>query len=100
MLSLPLVLIMLGSSLSLVVAYGYYWRTELYKRDVGLRIRPWIEGDINTDGRVDQYDLRILVAAYGSTPSDSNWDLSADINGNKIVEVYDLFVIGTNYGKP
>lgn len=100
LLSLPLVLIMIGSSLSLVVAYEYYWKSQLYTKGVGLRIRPLIEGDINVDGRVDQYDLRIFAAAYGSTPTQPDWNLSADINGNKIVEVYDLFVIGTNYGKP
>jgi len=91
---------MLGSSLSFVAAYEYYYQTELNKTSVGLRIRPVIEGDINTDGKVDEHDLGILVAAYGSTPSAPNWNLSADINGNKIVEVQDLFVIGTNYGKP
>ena len=100
MLSLLLVLVMLGSSLSLVVAYEYVWRTELYKKPAGLRIRPLIEGDINTDGKVDQNDLGILATAYGSTPTEPNWNLSADINGNKIVEVQDLFVMGTNYGKP
>ena len=91
---------MLGSSLSLAVAYQYVWRTDLHKRNAGLRIRPLIEGDINADGKVDQYDLRILATAYGSTPTQPNWNLSADINGNKIVEVHDLFVIGRNYGKP
>jgi hypothetical protein len=93
-------LIIVGSSLSFVVAYQYVWRTELYKREAGLRIRPLIEGDINADGKVDQFDLRMLATAYGSTPTEPNWNLSADINGNKIVEVQDLFVIGTNYGKP
>jgi hypothetical protein len=91
---------MLESSLSLVVAYQYVWRTESYRRNAGLRIRPLVEGDINADGRVDQNDLRILATAFGSTPTQPNWNLSADINGNKIVEVQDLFVIGTNYGKP
>jgi hypothetical protein len=91
---------MLGSSLSFVVAYQYVWRTELNKKEAGLRIRPLIEGDINADGKVDQLDLRMLATAYGSTPTQPNWNLSADINGNKIVEVQDLFVIGTNYGKP
>jgi hypothetical protein len=91
---------MVGSSLSFVVAYQYVWRTELYKREAGLRIRPLIEGDINSDGKVDQLDLGMLATAYGSTPTEPNWNLSADINGNKIVEVHDLFVIGTNYGKP
>jgi hypothetical protein len=91
---------MVGPSLSLAAAYQYVWRTESYKREVGLRIRPLIEGDINTDGKVDQNDLRMLATAYGSTPTEPNWNLSADINGNKIVEVQDLFVIGTNYDKP
>ena len=70
------------------------------RTNVGLRIRSLIEGDINTDGKVDQLDLRMLATAYGSTPTKPNWNISADINGNKIVEVQDLFVIGTNYGKP
>jgi hypothetical protein len=91
---------MLASSLSFVVAYQYLWKTELNKIEAGLRIRPLIEGDINADGKVDEHDLEILAAAYGSTPTEPNWNLSADINGSKIVEVQDLFVIGTNYGKP
>jgi hypothetical protein len=91
---------MLGSSLSLVVAYQTVWRTELHRKPTGLRIKPLIEGDINADGKVDQLDLGMLANAYGSTPTEPNWNLSADINGNKIVEVQDLFVIGTNYRKP
>jgi hypothetical protein len=91
---------MLVSSLSLVAVCQYLWKTESYKKPVGLRIRPLIEGDINADGKVDQLDLGIFAAAYGSTPPEPNWNLSADINGNKVVEVHDLFVIGTNYGKP
>lgn len=94
-----MVLITIGSGLSLVFAYQYVWKTELNKKEAGLRIRPLIEGDINTDGKVDQNDLGMLATAYGSTPTEPNWNLSADINGNKIVEVQDLFVIGTNYGK-
>jgi hypothetical protein len=95
-----MVLITIGSGLSLVFAYQYVWKTELNKKEAGLRISPLIEGDINTDGKVDQNDLGMLATAYGSTPTEPNWNLSADINGNKIVEVQDLFVIGTNYGKP
>jgi len=68
--------------------------------EAGLRIKPLIAGDINTDGKVDEYDLEILAAAFGSTPNDPKWNPSADINGNNIVDAHDLYVLAANYGKP
>ena len=58
-----------------------------------------IPGDVNGEGTVDIYDLITVAAAYGFTPSSSNWDPNADINGDNIIDIYDLIGVATNFGK-
>ncbi len=58
-----------------------------------------IPGDINGDGVVDVYDLIIVASAYGSTPSDSNWNPNADINGDETVDIFDLILVASHYGE-
>ena len=41
------------------------------------RVNPL--GDVNGDGEVNQTDIDIVNAAFGSTPGDPNWNLAADI---------------------
>lgn len=59
---------------------------------------PPSEGDIVDDDVVDILDVLELAAAFGSTPTSSNWNPVADIDGNNIVNILDGAVIGTNFG--
>ncbi len=59
-------------------------------------------GDLNIDGVVDDADMAIVSAAYGSraiaTPPSPNWDWRADINSDGYVDLSDLTIAGRNYG--
>ncbi|MDD5772654.1 MAG: hypothetical protein PHX78_04215 [bacterium] len=62
------------------------------------------KGNIDTSSpgsanRVDGYDLYLLARAFGSGPQDSNWNLSADLDANDIVDGNDLIILGSNFGK-
>jgi len=55
-------------------------------------------GDVNGDGKVDYEDLFLFADAYGSDPSDDNWDPRCDFNGDGYVGWWDLFALADNYG--
>ena len=57
------------------------------------------------DGYVDFEDLMIFSMAYGSTPSDSNWNPSCDIAGpggtltpDGVIDFEDLMIFAIHYG--
>jgi hypothetical protein len=58
-----------------------------------------ILGDLDSDGKVSLADLVILAQAYGSKPTDSNWNPNADIDGNGTVGLLDLVILAQNYGQ-
>ena len=58
-----------------------------------------IPGDVNADGEVDIQDLSRLNLALGARPGNSNWDQECDINENNIIDVEDLYILGSNYGR-
>ena len=61
---------------------------------------PPSEGDIALDDDiVDINDVVRWALAFGSTPTSSNWDPAADINGDNIVNIFDGVVIGVNFGR-
>jgi len=45
-----------------------------------------VQYDLNGDGRVDQSDLNIFEAAYGSSSGDINWNSQCDFNNNGTVD--------------
>ena len=58
------------------------------------------------DGVVDFEDLMIFAMAYGSTPSDTNWNSACDIAGpngsttpDEVIDFEDLMIFAMNYGK-
>ena len=55
-----------------------------------------LAGDLNENGIVDASDLRIVVAAFNtSPPSDSR----ADVNGDGMVDIHDLVMVAGNFGR-
>ena len=57
------------------------------------------EGDINGDGVIDQQDMALLQAAWGSTPGSANWNPAANLSGNNHIGTVDLAILSANYGK-
>ena len=58
-----------------------------------------INGDVDGNNRIDISDLRLLTAARGAVPGDSNWNPRADLNGDGSVDDADFAIFYKNYGK-
>jgi len=55
-------------------------------------------GDINRDGIIDDQDLNLMRAAFGSMRGDPNWNPDCDLNGDGVIDSTDLGIIGAHYG--
>lgn len=64
---------------------------------IGPDLKP-LAGDINNDNRVDITDLALLSLAYRTQPGDEHWNPLADLNGDGIVDNFDLTMLTQNYG--
>ena len=60
---------------------------------------PVIPGDVNQDGVVNELDIELISAAFKSVPGAPNWNFAADLNGDGIVDIYDLVLAGLNFGE-
>jgi len=58
-----------------------------------------IPGDLNSDGTVNIFDLRIVAKAFGSKPGDPYWDPRADLNRDDRISILDLVLVAINYGR-
>jgi len=57
-------------------------------------------GDVNRDGTVDIFDITTVCMAYDSTPTDPNWNPSADLAPKfGVIDIYDVCSVLINYGK-
>ena len=56
-------------------------------------------GDANGDKIVNGLDLILLMQAFGSTPSDPNWNPNCDFNNDLRVNGIDLIILSQNWGK-
>ena len=96
-----------------VECYGYYYYL-VYPLQCGLTIvcGPWLGnddyyvvrasllGDVNHDSNVDIFDIVLCAGAYGSTPSDSNWNIYCDIASPYwTVDIFDIVAAAGNYGE-
>jgi parallel beta-helix repeat protein len=60
----------------------------------------WNPADVNHDLKVDIYDVVLCCRAYGSTPSDPNWNPHCDIaSPYTIINIHDVVVLCNEYGK-
>jgi hypothetical protein len=57
-----------------------------------------VNGDVDGDNEVTLFDFGELVAAFGSLPSDSNWNPSADLDGDDEVTLFDFGILVRNFG--
>ncbi len=54
-----------------------------------------LPGDATGDGHVDALDLALVASALNTKPPAVS---TADLNNDGIVDVYDLVIVGRNYG--
>jgi len=60
----------------------------------------WNPGDIDHDLDVDIFDVVKCGIAYGSTPSDPNWNPHCDIaEPYRVISIFDIVMIATSYGE-
>jgi hypothetical protein len=57
-----------------------------------------LEGDANNDDVIDINDFGLLSDAFGSVPSDANWDDRCDFNRDGVVNIYDYGLLADNFG--
>jgi hypothetical protein len=57
------------------------------------------KGDVNKDGKVDDADLGLVNAAFGSKPGDANWNPDCDLNGDGKIDISDMAIVTKNYGR-
>lgn len=55
-----------------------------------------LPGDATGNGTVNASDLALVASAFNTSPPAIT---SADLNNDGIVDVYDLVIVGMNYGK-
>jgi hypothetical protein len=58
-----------------------------------------LNGDVNGDNVISLSDFTALRTAFGSTPSDPNWNPNADLNGDGAVSLGDFTILRTNFGQ-
>jgi Cohesin domain len=63
------------------------------------RLSGVIPGDINLDGIVDISDAILASRAYGSSIGDPNWNALVDLDGNGIVDIFDLIRLASVFGR-
>jgi len=75
----------LGQPISHEVSDGYFDNCSPY--------------DLNKDGHIDIFDIRIVSKAFGSEPGDPNWNPVADVNKDGVVDIFDLRAVARHYGE-
>ncbi|MGB9135007.1 MAG: hypothetical protein WCC63_05440 [Candidatus Bathyarchaeia archaeon] len=73
----------------------YYLEVEYWGPAV-----EWNPADVNFDLKADIFDLVLFAGAYGSTPSNPNWNPYCDIaEPYGIVDIFDMVTIASSYGE-
>src|SRR4030042_111435 len=55
-------------------------------------------GDVNSDSRVNIFDIVTIALAYSSNPGDTNWCVLADITIDRLVDINDRIIVAFNFG--
>ncbi|MBU1111036.1 hypothetical protein KKB83_05480, partial [Patescibacteria group bacterium] len=58
---------------------------------------PSVEGDLNSDGVVNIFDLVIIGNCFGQEAIGTC--ARADANGNGVVDIFDLVIVGSHFGQ-
>lgn len=55
-------------------------------------------GDLNDDRIINIFDAILFAKAFGSIPTDSDWNPKSDLNSDDIVDIYDTILLALNFG--
>ena len=69
---------------------------NILQSPTGVQVK--IVGDVNGDYMVNTKDVALAALAFSSNPSDSRWNIQADINQDAKVDIYDVAAIARNFG--
>jgi len=63
-------------------------------------MRPhWLITDVNHDYQVNIFDIVATATAYGSTPSDPNWNPDCDLaEPYGVIDIFDIVAVAMDYG--
>ena len=64
-----------------------------------IEIQELLPTDLNQDGIVNIRDLFIAAKAFQTKPGDEHWDPRADVDGNDLINMVDLYEVAKDYGK-
>lgn len=56
-------------------------------------------GDGNSDGKINAFDIIVLIKGFGKMLGRPNWDPEADFNHDNRVNAFDIIVLRNNFGK-
>lgn len=62
-------------------------------------MNPYMQGDVNYDGKVDMKDIAYVAKRFGCTPAEPLWSFHADINEDGKVDMKDISVTARKFGK-
>ena len=58
-----------------------------------------LQGDLNGDCIVDITDIMMVVAGWGTSEGDPNWDPSIDLNGDGVIDISDIMFVVSHWGE-
>ncbi|MGB9749700.1 MAG: PQQ-binding-like beta-propeller repeat protein [Caldisericia bacterium] len=87
------------TNLSLFNSSPLFIPCKTFVNDIKILESVGVLGDANGDKIVNGLDLILLMQAFGSTPSDPNWNPNCDFNNDLRINGLDLIILAQNWGK-
>jgi parallel beta-helix repeat protein len=80
---------------------SYQVNATLGTSDVAPLVREYVclPCDLNDDGTVNQSELEIVAASFGSRPRNPRWNSAADLNIDGIINIVDVAIVAKDCGK-
>lgn len=71
----------------------------MLNRDNHPLMSSYMQGDVNHDATIDIFDCVLAALAFGSVPSDPQWNPHCDVNLDNAIDIFDMVTIALNFGK-
>lgn len=62
-------------------------------------MNPYMQGDVNYDGKVDMKDIAYVAKRFGCVPTEPLWSFHADINDDGKIDMKDISITARKFGK-